>query len=199
MYSPRQLNSTPFKREGAPYQGQWVLRKSSKPLHWYFYTDTHMCAHTHNAESTALYRQKLSGHSNNIHQPAFFIHPSSFIVLMSIKQAYNSFMITSSSLHLSLLMPAFKLGACRWLLIMISTLTSASKVSVNAETSFWQTLHQNREEGTDPNIKSWNEWLVARVTEKQKICPMPCRAHQKTDHAPPYCFYGLSTIKKILP
>lgn len=136
------------------------------------------------------------------HSSAFFIHPSTFMALMSTKWAYDSPRIISSSLHLSLHMPAFKLGTCRWLLRIISTWTTASKVSVNTETSFSQTLHQHREEGTDPKYEEFstemNVWCKS-LTEKQKICPVPCRWHQKTGHEPPYCSYGLSTDKKILP
>lgn len=129
---------------------------------------TRMCAHTqthtHEAQSTALSRQKISDHSNN----AFVIYPSSFIALMSIKQAHDSFRITSLSLHLSLLMPAFKLGTCRLLLIIISTLTTASKVSVNTWTLFWQTLHRQRKEGTDPNTKSFQlKWMAGAKANRE--------------------------------
>lgn len=105
------------------------------------------------------------------HSADFFIHPHIFIALMSIKQAYDSLRITILSLHLSLLMPAFKLGACRWwLLIIISTLATASSLSQYG-TVVWQTLHQHTEQGTDPNTKSFQlKWMSGAKANRETGC-----------------------------
>lgn len=158
------------------------------------YTCTHMRCRIYsfiNTQNIQSFKQ---------HSLTFLIHPSTFIALMSTKQAYDALRIISSSLHLSLHMPAFKLGTCRWLLRIISALTTASKVSVNTETSFSQTLHQHREEGTDPKYEEFSTEMKGWCKSlRNRSCPMPCRWHQKTGHEPPYYSYGLSTDKKILP
>lgn len=128
------------------------------------YTRTHMRCRIYsfiNTQNIQSFKQ---------HSSTFLIHPSTFIALMSIKQAYDALRIISSSLHLSLHMPAFKLGTCRWLLRITSPLTTASEVSVNTETSFSQTLHQHREEGT-PNMKSFQlKWRAdAKVWETEFV------------------------------
>lgn len=99
---------------------------------------------------TRKYQVIQTTFSSFLYSPKHFHRPNGYKTSMWFLQ--DQFL----SLHLSLLTPAFKLGAWGWwLLIIISTLATESSLSQYG-TFFWQTLHQHPEQGPDPNMKRFH-------------------------------------------